>query len=195
MPALSLRSCDDTTQLATPFFSVKLQAILDEHTLATMSMYDYSQGAILSPIRRARSSPPVPCLASPLMGPHCMRLLSPVLCMTLFLTEVVTLHSPLSRVCPPSTSPSPFEPERPRDTPCNRRLNTVSSTVQINSFNTPDLNLHTPLTLTVHHHCIASISKTCSTLQFNSQGLSNDQGMKNEAEAASGAGIGTVEII
>ncbi|EJD08576.1 uncharacterized protein FOMMEDRAFT_151455 [Fomitiporia mediterranea MF3/22] len=78
---------------------------------------------------------------------------------------------------------------------------TISNgSIRINSFNTPDLNLHAPLTLAARCRGEASTSTTCSTSQVtrihNStlQGLGDDQGA-NEAEAAGGVGIGAVEII
>ena len=87
--------------------------------------------------------------------------------MTPFRTEAVVHHSLLlSQVRPPSTSPSAFEPERPRDTLYEPRLllsslpliarrsqsmqrtrtNTPLPTAQISSFNAPDLNPGAPLT-------------------------------------------------
>ncbi|EJC97325.1 uncharacterized protein FOMMEDRAFT_163946 [Fomitiporia mediterranea MF3/22] len=86
--------------------------------------------------------------------------------------------SHLSKLSPstPSTLPSPFVPERPRDTllqsmtqfmvpPIGHCLwtierthtDTISSAVRISSFNASDLNPSAPLTLATHH-CSASIS-------------------------------------
>ncbi|EJC98679.1 uncharacterized protein FOMMEDRAFT_161510 [Fomitiporia mediterranea MF3/22] len=48
MPALSLRSRDDATELTTPSFIVKLQATVDKRALATIPTYDHSHGTTLS---------------------------------------------------------------------------------------------------------------------------------------------------
>ncbi|EJC99138.1 uncharacterized protein FOMMEDRAFT_160704 [Fomitiporia mediterranea MF3/22] len=167
------------------------QATIDEHTLATMSMYDHSQGAIASPTPHTSPSPPtIPCLASPLMGPHCVRLLSQVLSM-----NHRNSGPPLTPLEPspstPSTSPSPFEPERPRDIPLQSstattqfttppflrrsqsmqraRTDTALPAAQISSFNTADLNPGVPLFLATHRRvvlptCLTSvISAICAT--------------------------------
>ncbi|EJC97272.1 uncharacterized protein FOMMEDRAFT_164199 [Fomitiporia mediterranea MF3/22] len=62
--------------------------------------------------------------------------------------------SHVSKLSPstPSTLPSPFVPERPRDTLLQSTINTISSAVRISSFNAPDLDLHVPLTLAVRRH-------------------------------------------
>ncbi|EJC97475.1 uncharacterized protein FOMMEDRAFT_163147 [Fomitiporia mediterranea MF3/22] len=130
------------------------QATIDEHTLTTMSMYDYSQGAIPSP---------TPCTLS---FPTYHSMLD------------ITLDGPTPRAfkfpsapspSTPSTSPSPFEPERPRDTPLQSsaattrftappflrrsqsmqraRTDTASPAAQISSFNAADLNPGAPLFL------------------------------------------------
>ncbi|EJD04604.1 uncharacterized protein FOMMEDRAFT_155753 [Fomitiporia mediterranea MF3/22] len=136
------------------------QAIIDKHMLATMFIYNHSQCIILSPIPRALPSLPVPCMTSSLMAPEYVHLYSPVPCMTPFRTEAVVHHLLLlSRVRPPSTLPSLFEPVSPRDTLLQftsqftallttfrsqsmqrARTDTASPAAQINSFNSPDVN-------------------------------------------------------
>ncbi|EJD00588.1 uncharacterized protein FOMMEDRAFT_159334 [Fomitiporia mediterranea MF3/22] len=137
-----------------PGLDVKLRAIDDEHALATVPTYDHSHGTALSSTPYALSFPTHhPMLVITLDGstPHWPPLAPPE-------------PSPST----PSTSPSPFGPERPRDTPLQSitttqftappivrhnqsiqraRTDTASSTAQISSFNTSDLNSSAPLIL------------------------------------------------
>ncbi|EJD06293.1 uncharacterized protein FOMMEDRAFT_153719 [Fomitiporia mediterranea MF3/22] len=57
MPALSLRSRDDATELTTPSFIVKLQATVDKRALAAIPTYDHSHGTTLSLTLYALSFP------------------------------------------------------------------------------------------------------------------------------------------
>ncbi|EJC97355.1 uncharacterized protein FOMMEDRAFT_163791 [Fomitiporia mediterranea MF3/22] len=179
------------------------QATIGEYALATMSMYDHSSGAILSPTPRALL-PHLPSYTC--RHPRWAHAVAPL----------------LSRLRLPSTSPSPFEPERPRETPCNRRLkrtrtDTVSSAVRISLFNTPDLNLHTPLILaarcrgarSLNHHNLLDLNSHLLAIQLagtEQRPKHGDEGyverpenafilfqhksysQKNEAEAAGGVG-------
>ncbi|EJC99445.1 uncharacterized protein FOMMEDRAFT_160498 [Fomitiporia mediterranea MF3/22] len=118
------------------------QAAIDKHTPATISMYDHSQGVILSPgVAPARTllpHPPFHACQHPRWTPtaHC---------------------SHLSKLSPStaSTLPSPFVPERPRDTPLQSKAQFTVPPIgrlRISSFNAPDLDLHAPLTLAAHRH-------------------------------------------
>ncbi|EJC97389.1 uncharacterized protein FOMMEDRAFT_163623 [Fomitiporia mediterranea MF3/22] len=152
-----------------------------------------------------------------------------------------------------STSPSPFKPERPRDTPLKSSTATAvftappiacrsqnmqcacsdmfSPTAQISSFNAPDFNPGEPLTLAVRCRSASIFSLLLRSLNLHNLLDPNphahairlteserrskrgdedyveqpedafiifrheSRSQKNQAEAASGAGVGTVEII
>ncbi|EJC97284.1 uncharacterized protein FOMMEDRAFT_24600, partial [Fomitiporia mediterranea MF3/22] len=57
MLVLNLRSCDDTTELATPSFIVKMQATVNKCALATIPTYDHSHGTTLSLTMYVLSTP------------------------------------------------------------------------------------------------------------------------------------------
>ncbi|EJD08000.1 uncharacterized protein FOMMEDRAFT_150635 [Fomitiporia mediterranea MF3/22] len=115
-----------------------VQATIDEHTLATMSMYVYSHCATPSLTR-----PTLYAFAFLRAGHD-----------TTLNRSSGPLLTPIQDELNPSTSstsPSPFEPERPRDTPFQSMqhalTDTASLATQISSFNTLDLNPGAPLTL------------------------------------------------
>ncbi|EJC97377.1 uncharacterized protein FOMMEDRAFT_163684 [Fomitiporia mediterranea MF3/22] len=154
------------------------QATIGEYALATMSMYDHSSGTILSLTPRALSFPAYhPMLDITLDGPTPCAFIFP---------SAPPLTSPEPSPPAPPTSSSPFEPERPRDTPSKSSPTITESTASL----IPKLARSTlrisnpgdPPTLAAHCRSAASITTTCSTSihtrsQFNLQGPSDNQNM------------------
>ncbi|EJD06580.1 uncharacterized protein FOMMEDRAFT_151852 [Fomitiporia mediterranea MF3/22] len=208
MLVLSLRSCDDTTQLASPSFSVKLsndffsnsmhsctpsrsatQATIGEYALATMSMSDHSSGAILSPAPRALSYP----THHPMFD---ITLDGPTPCAFIFPS---TVHDTISNGS--SDPPLPSQPSL------------LNQLVQ-HSGSQPACATHTRCTPSPHSLNLQNLLDLAIQLAGTERRLRHGDEdyfvqpknalilyrrefclQKNRAEAASDAGIGTVEII
>ncbi|EJD01765.1 uncharacterized protein FOMMEDRAFT_158927 [Fomitiporia mediterranea MF3/22] len=132
------------------------QATIDEHTLATMSLCNHSQGAILSPTPRALSFPTHhSMLVITLDGPTPRAFTFPSAVHDSISNgssgPPLTLPEPSPST--PFTSLSPFEPSMQR-----ARTDTALPAAQISSSNAPDLNLGAPLTFAVRRCGAASAS-------------------------------------
>ncbi|EJD04626.1 uncharacterized protein FOMMEDRAFT_155779 [Fomitiporia mediterranea MF3/22] len=137
------------------------QATISEHTLATMSMYNHSQGAILSPTPRVLSFP----THHSMLDVHLHYLVSFMDTVSNNGSSGPPLTPPELSPSTPSTSPPPFEPERPRDTPLQSSPTTQFTVPPIPKSSRSTLRITTPVHCSHSLHAIAIHPSPRSTRQ------------------------------